>query len=487
MNKSFDCSNIRRVFALAFFFSFSVLFCGRAFSQTYVTNNGIIMERLADEDIKEVERLNEESEAEDARERERVRLEKQRLASEAQSQEDIEESDDIDELFGEGAEGDTENAISTPTTEIVKIDAKDKPVEFSGNLKAELGGYVTFYPWEQTKPLATFSNTLRFIGRPRTDFYVYGSFLTSFPQMDFGVYELYFDYTLFGVADISAGKRDLSWGHSRMLDTNILDDECSVITADQAVRKEDRTTSDSKFTFATTVPILSYGSIQFLAQYESQDLHTDTMADYISLAARIDGNIKNFSIGILGKRWAKADQTAYAPCVGLELISTILGKNSNLFLQGLAHISTESKKICRTRWSAGIYKYFENPIMFGFSFEYQGVWGSKEISSPIYESVLDDTGTAYKTMEVGKTIGQYKGYEHLFAAEVGWSRFLFTKKWTFGCKWFHDYRGEYGIVTPGITIDEVLPHVDFKSTAPIYYGSQEKYGLIFELVLNLKY
>ena len=89
-------------------------------------------------------------------------------------------------------------------------------------------------------------------------------------------------------------------------------------------------------------------------------------------------------------------------------------------------------------------------------------------------------------------IGQYEGFQHLFAAEIAWSRFIFTKKWTFGCKWFHDTRGEkaagfYGTITPGIQISEILPHVDFKTTSPIYYGSQVKYGLVFELALNLKY
>ena len=270
MRKSFvtEFLNLRRVFGLAFFVSIFLVIGGQGlFSQTYVTNNGIIMERLADDDIKEVERLNDEAEAEYKAERERLAQEEKNDGE--KSLEEIEEGDDIDELFGGEAEGDTEGPVNTPTTEIVKVDAKNKPVEFSGNLNAELGGYAYLYPWKKTTPLATFNNILKFIGRPRNDFYVYGSFLTAFPQMDFGVYELYFDYTLFGFADVSAGKRDISWGHSRLLDTNIIDDECSVITAENALDKKNRTTSDSKFTFSTVVPFLSYGSFQGLAQYES--------------------------------------------------------------------------------------------------------------------------------------------------------------------------------------------------------------------------
>ena len=106
--------------------------------------------------------------------------------------------------------------------------------------------------------------------------------------------------------------------------------------------------------------------------------------------------------------------------------------------------------------------------MLGLSFEYQGIWGREEVSS-------------------GGTIGQFKGVQHLFAAEIGWSHFIFSKKWTFGCKWFHDTGNDYGTIFPAIGIEEILPHLDFKTTAPIYYGSQKKFGLVFEIVLNLSY
>ncbi len=461
MNKSFNCSNIRRVFALAFFFSLFLVFGARDFlAQTYVTNNGIIMEKVADEDVQQAERLNEEAELEDEKERER-------LAEISEEEEEVEESDDIDELFGDDAEGDTEHAVNTPTTEIVKVDAKNKPVEFSGELNAELGGYVWFEPWEKTKPLAVFNNILKFIGRPRSDFYVYGSFLTQFPQMDFGVYELYFDYTLFGTADISAGKRDISWSLSRMLTTNIIDEKCAVITSEDAANRPKRKTTDSKFTLITTVPFLSYCSVKALAQYESNAMETE-MPDYVSVAGKFEVNFGSFSASLLGKRWAKADANGYDPCFGMELFSSILGQNSNLFIQCLTHFSPSSHNLTRAKWTTGIYKYFENPVMLGLSFEYQGIWGREEKAN-------------------GSSVGQFKGLQHLFAAEIGWSRFIFDKKWTFGCKWFHDTGNNYGTVFPVVVIESILPHLDFKTTAPIYYGSQKKYGLVFEVVLNLKY
>ncbi|MBP5446902.1 MAG: hypothetical protein J6X95_02210, partial [Treponema sp.] len=240
------------------------------------------MEKVADEDVKEVERLNDEAEAEDEAER-------QRLAAQQNETEDIEDDNSIDELFGDDAEGDTEHAVSTPTTEIVKIDAKNKPIEFSGNLKAELGAYIYAYPYDESKPVATFRNILKFIGRPTTDFFVYGSLLTAFPKMDFGIYELYFNYTMFGRADLSAGKRDISWSLSRMFNTNIIDEKTSVIVNNDPEKKkerEQRTTNDSKFTVSLNVPFLSYFSLQAVAQYETDTITGISIGEYISCAAK---------------------------------------------------------------------------------------------------------------------------------------------------------------------------------------------------------
>lgn len=484
MYKSFELLNIRRVFRLAFFFSIFFVFAGQVFfAQTSVSQTGIIMERVADEDVKEAERLNDEAEAEDEAERKRL--------AELENLPNIEEDDSIDELFSDEAEGDTERAVSTPTTEIVKIDAKNKPIEFSGSLKAELGAYIYAYPFSDSKPVATFSNILKFIGRPATDFFVYGSLLTAFPKMDFGIYELYFNYTMFGRADLSAGKRYISWSLSRMLDTNIIDDKTSVIRNNDPEKKkesEQKTTSDSKFTVSLNVPFLSYFSLQAVAQYETDTITGITIGDYISCAGKIEGSIKNVSVGFFAKRWATADEYQYDPCFGMEVVSTALGKNSNMFAQGLVHFSDIDNVTSRVRWTTGIYKYFEAPIMLGLAFEYQGVWGRRTISSVDLHSQLD--ATQKETEKIGspsEEISQYKGFQHLLAAQIGWGRWIGGKKWTFGLDWFHDVRGEYGSITPGIQISSVIKYTDLKLAVPVYYGSKRKYGVVFEVILNLDY
>ena len=481
MNKSFERSNIRRDFALAFFFSvFLLIGTNGIFAQTSVSQTGIIMERVADDDVKEAERLNVEAHAED--EAERQKLVEQDLLSEA------EDDGSIDELFGEDAEGDTDAAVSTPTTEIVKVDLKKKPVEFSGTLKAELGACIYAYPYELSTPIAVFNNTLKFVGRPATDFFVYGSFLTAFPEMDFGIYELYFDYTMFGLVDLSAGKRDISWGLSRVLDTNIIDDEITyVIDADEANNKKPRTTNDSKFVLSLNIPVFSYASIQGVARYETNTVTDISIGHYISAAGKIEASVKNFSFAVLGKRWASGDEYRYDPCVGLEVISTALGKNSNMFAQGLVHFSDYENVVSRVRWSTGVYKYFENPIMLGIAVEYQGIWGRHDVYAAKISSQLDaEQREKYKVIS-GMKISQYEGFQHLFAVQIGWSRFIKDKKWTFGVEWFHDYRAEYGSVMPVIKIQNIIKYTDLRVAFPIYYGSERKYGVAFEVYLNLDY
>ena len=421
-----------------------------------ISNNGIIenrTERVSEEDVLRIQSLNEESMAE-------------------YGGFSVPESDeDFDSLF-EG-DGDLEDSVVATTTETVKVDEKGKAVSFSGELKAELGGYVWLMPWEKTRPLATFRNVLKFTGRPFTDFFVTGSLLTDFPKMDIGVYELYFGYTIFGLVDVSAGKRDLSWSLSRMLDTDILDDKKekknSVIYDQDQVLEEvfnvkNRSTDDGRFTVSVNVPIFSYGSIQGVAQYDN--LESDVLDDKVSLgnvsvAGKIEGSIGKFSLAFFAKRW-EADANLN-PALGLEFVSTAFGKNSNLFIQGLVHVEP-SNYVDRGRISAGIYKYWENPVMLGLAFEYQTIWD-------------EDYGS----------IEKWRQWQHFFAAQVAWSHFILNKKWTFGVEWFHDCRENYGTIFPVMRIENVIRYTDFRMAAPIYYGSTKKYGLIFELILNLKY
>ncbi len=423
-----------------------------------VSENGIIesrMERVSEEDVLRIQSLNEESLAE-------------------YGDLSVPDSDeDFDSLF-EG-DGDLEDGVLTATTETVKIDEKDKAVSFSGELKAELGGYVWLKPWEKTRPLATFRNVLKFTGRPFTDFFVTGSLLTDFPAMDIGIYELYFGYTIFGLIDVSAGKRDISWSLSRMLDTDILDDrkekdESIIYDQDQVIEEifnvKNRSTDDGCFTVSANVPIFSYASIQGVAQYDNKDFKNDIDGKNVSLgnisvAGKIEGSIGKFSLAFFAKRWA--NDANLDPALGLEFVSTALGKNSNFFIQGLAHI-TPSNYVNRGKISAGVYKYWENPVMLGLAFEYQTIWD-------------EDYGS----------IEKWQQWQHFFAAQVAWSHFILNKKWTFGVEWFHDCRENYGTIFPVMRIENIIRYTDFRMAAPIYYGTTKKYGLIFELILNLKY
>lgn len=102
--------------------------------------------------------------------------------------------------------------------------------------------------------------------------------------------------------------------------------------------------------------------------------------------------------------------------------------------------------------------------MLGVAFEYQGIWDN-----------------AYSSME------KFGQWQHYFAAQVAWSHFIFGKKWTFGCEWFHDCRQEYGTVLPVIRVENIIKYTDLRFAFPIYYGTQKKYGIIFEVILDLDY
>lgn len=256
-----------------------------------------------------------------------------------------------------------------------------------------------------------------------------------------------------------------------MLDTNILDDKKEISVSqiygqDQVLEEvfnvRNRSTDDARFTVSLNIPIFSYASIQGVAQYMGGDVLDDNvLLENISVAGKIEGSVGKFSLAFFAKRWEVDGNLA--PALGLEFVSTALGKNSNLFIQGLAHV-TPSKYVNRGKISTGIYKYWESPVMLGLAFEYQTIWDENEVS-----------------------IEKWQQWQHFFAAQVAWSHFILDKKWTFGVEWFHDCRQNYGTIFPVMRIENIIRYTDFRMAAPIYYGSTKKYGLIFELILNLKY
>ena len=47
---------------------------------------------------------------------------------------------------------------------------------------------------------------------------------TQFPQFAISLHEIYFDYLLLDFLYIQAGKRDITWGNTELIEHNILSD-----------------------------------------------------------------------------------------------------------------------------------------------------------------------------------------------------------------------------------------------------------------------
>ncbi len=480
----------------ALFFFMSPLGAG-LFAETYVTPNGIIMERVSEEDCLQQERLDDEADAEN-----KIAAEnRSSLAGENTSSDENSLTDgDIDALFDDENQ-DSESAIHTPSSEIVKVDPKNKPVTFYGSLKAELGAYLWFNPWQSVKPLASFRNILGFTGRPSQNFYITGSLLTDFPKMDIGLYELYFDYTMFGKSDLRVGKYDIQWKGTRLLDSDILDDKTKDWNAtgisvsdyeEDKLSEKQRSSADSQFVVDLKIPFLSIFTVEGVLQYinngkdyySGSSLNPDNFSqDWISAAAKLEGVFGPFSVSLFTRKWAVGtyDESVTdsegksncsgdgigSPAFGTEIVSTVLGNNSNIFLQGLAFYNRESTNglFNRSRLTAGVYKYWEAPLRLGVCFEYQ-FWYN------------DDPSWAGDS---------YNHIQHYIAAQIGWSRTFFGKKATFGLDWFHNLRGDWGTFTPVVKIDDVLKFVSFRVAMPVYYGTTNKVGLLMEAVMKLDY
>ena len=64
---------------------------------------------------------------------------------------------------------------------------------------------------------------------------------------------------------------------------------------------------------------------------------------------------------------------------------------------------------------------------------------------------------------------------------------IFDSKFTLGLKYFHDFYEEYGTIIPGVKIRNFIPNTEIDLGFPIYYGSQNNYGLALQIKLNVDF
>ena len=181
----------------------------------------------------------------------------EKINSEELNEEITDEFEDIDDIFSQSEDTDQPIEQAKTDTEKTEIPSEKRGIVLSGDLMARLGGAI-YYPAEAS-PGAVFESKVSFTSKP-TDFFSFkGTILVKFPEMELGLYELYMNYTLWDVAYLMVGKKELTWGNGRIFDTNILDDRSDdIFDPEELLYDKKMKMQNSKFAVSLDIPFSSF-------------------------------------------------------------------------------------------------------------------------------------------------------------------------------------------------------------------------------------
>lgn len=336
---------------------------------------------------------------------------------------------------------DVEGVESAPVTDSPSKGSSDeKKFEWWGSLTANGGMTFQLFPEGHFSPFAMMSNTLGFTAKPFDDMVVRGSFYSEFPEFDFNLTSLYFDYIMNDKLYITAGKTGTGWGNSRIFDTNILDDEGDGRVVNPYT---DETDTGQRFDAILTLPV-GKGEIQGIGMYA---IGEELSRSNLSLAAKVQYPIGPVSVELFGRKWATGDKYWMQPAVGASLTTDIFKNHLNLW--GMTHFSPDDIKEQNfkpgiSRFVGGVSRVIETNAWgkFGIAAEYQMTYDpDKEEGNRL-------------THDVGVTFGWSHAMGSDFSPAV---------------RWWYNPISKQGYVLPSLTFTG-LRHVDITLTVPYIFG-----------------
>ena len=372
--------------------------------------------------------------------------------SEESETEDLSDFDDFDSIFADAEDVD-EAVIEEPETKSaapiqVLVSAFSSMVHFSGNFTADAG--VAYFHTNEDKfsGVLTIMNTLYMTVSPIDSFSIRGSFETGYSNgFTITVPTFYFDYFLLNRIFISAGKKSLTWGYTRLfsdstyygcgthsyclystgpLYTNIFNGDSSPLCL------------EIRYPWST-------GTITFAV---TGSFNGDIKPERFNYYGSLEFSVLNTSINLFVKRPSVSSLEDRSFLGGLEVKRTIFGFDT--YVQGIAFLNdithfTTSKSYNYIVGTAGIYRLFESfDPNIGFNIEYQYE----------FNPAADNRNIHRIAFEGGlKRLGNKKNMK---LAVI--SHFNFTE--------LHGYSGLNFIVSG------LLPYADWSTKAAVGYGKK---------------
>lgn len=271
---------------------------------------------------------------------------------------------------------------------IAKVTNNDTfPIRFSGKLESEAGLGISFLdPDYDRKPnfggYFNFKNYLHISARPHKSISIRGSIRTLFPSFRLDLYQLYVDALLFDKVYLTIGRKDTSWGYTRLFGSNKIVDEVLLENNPDArdVRLIPNVLFDSSNYYSAMVRIpLWTGTLTAMAMYPISGTWPNkiTYKD-LSYAFSAEMIFLKTSFNLFARFFERTEtiKDIRPHLYGLEVKRTILGVD--FYLQGMMqakHISQMGniKGYDVFVATTGIYRYWDlkDGHRIGGNFEYQ--------------------------------------------------------------------------------------------------------------------
>ena len=368
------------------------------------------------------------------------------------AEEDFDEFDDFDSIF-QDAQEDIEVEQTAPVVPVASSSSGIVfTVHFDGDIglsaiiieKPDLGGYIAL------------DNTLYMTVRPAPVVSINGAINTSLSnKFSIGLSYLYFDYMLFDRIFISAGKKSVSWGYTRLFSNgNVMADTNGQLNA------------EVRFPWST-------GTLTFVGAYNYAALSSSPSYKDITYALSLEQTILHTSVNLFAKKYGQSevsDGIHKHPLAGLEIKRTFFGYD--VYAQGLARLADYKKLDSKNGYervtaTAGFYKLWDafDPNL-GINIEYQYNWtpGAAASGGSVHDNKIMLQGGI-------KRIGKNKNMKG-------------------GVDWNHNFTSDDGSVTAAFIIDGILPYASWKNAVSVDYGpatGKTKFTIGSVISLSLDY
>ena len=349
---------------------------------------------------------------------------------------DFDDFDDFDSIFEDAAD-DIEVEQTDPVT--VTAAAPASAISFTGHFAGDVGLSAIIIEKPDFGGYISLDNTLYMTVRPAPVVSIYGALNTSLSnKFSLALSYLYFDYMMFDRIFISAGKKSITWGYTRLFSNgNIMADTNGQLNA------------EFRFPWST-------GTATFVGAYNYNLLSSNPSYKDITYAFSVEQTVLHTSLNLFAKKYGQselADGIHKHPLAGLEIKRTLFG--FDFYAQGYVNI-TDYKKLNqkagygKVTATGGFYKLWDgfDPNL-GINIEYQ-----------------------------------YSG-NHKIALQGGIKRIGKRKNMKGGVDWNHDFTAKTGNVTVAYIFDGVFPYAQWKNAVSVDYGPSTKPKFTIGSVISL--